>query len=163
MEIYAWHVYFLRRLGFTYAEIGNLLSIPEGTAYKLNKRPANYKLAGSKKKLDEKPLLRLWDSISPEAVARVFYTYLPSWIAERYPRGSIEHSLCYEVMLDGLWRYKRLQRCKNISSFARAAYAYAHRRLFGDFRWASDIKKNAEAHYMTLEGAGFEDPSPEGE
>jgi len=163
-EIYAFEAQFLRRLGFTYKEIGKLLSVPTGTAYNLCKKPASYKeKRGNKSRLSERPLLRLWNSTDPEAIARVFYIYLPSWVAERYPRGTVEHSLCYEAMLDRLWRYKRLQKCKNISSFARAAYAYVHRRLFGDFRWASETKKNIEARYMTLEEAGFEDPAPERE
>jgi len=152
MIIYGWHGKFLRRLGFTYAEIGELLGVPKGTAYRLCKKPDSYKESrGNKKRITERSLLPLWKHISPETVARVFYFYVPSWIAERYPRGNIEHTNCYEAILWGLWSYKKLQEVSTEEDFVKLSCAYVRRRVWGNFRWISETRKKAEIHPTALE------------
>ena len=163
-KVIAYEVQFLNRLGYLQKEIAEMLGIPEGTVSKLLRAsPDTTYKKGVRRKYTERPLLPLWENTSAEWVAKVFYSYLPSWIAERYPRGTIEHALCYESMLWGLWSYKKLQSIKSKERFIKAAYAFVRRRLFGDFRWVSEMKKQAEVYYLTLEEARLEGEPPEEE
>ena len=156
--MHAWEGYFLRRLGFSYQEIAELLGLSrscQGTAYRLVKKykeqPDYYEKRGNKPRLYARPLLKLWNNQSPEFVAKVFYQYLPRWVAQRYPEGSISHSLAYEHLLLGLWSLKKLQSMKTEADFARYAFAYVQRRLFGDFCLFSGVRKKAEMEYIALE------------
>ena len=154
--ITAWEARLLRQLGFSYREIGDLLGVSTGTAYRLCQKPASYvEKRGNKRRLEKRHVLPLWEKHDPQLVARVFYFLVPRWVAERYSMGTQEHEYCLDLLLDALWRFENLQRAKEEDDFVRLAYGFVHRRVWGDLRWISETKKQAELFYTSLEEAGL--------
>ncbi|RLI53518.1 MAG: hypothetical protein DRP09_15575 [Candidatus Thorarchaeota archaeon] len=68
-KVYGWTCWFLRRKGFSYKEIGELLGIPKGTAWRMVKKypscPFYFEKINSKKEKKTNPV---WKEVSPDWV-----------------------------------------------------------------------------------------------
>jgi len=128
----------LKLQGLSFAEIGKILGIHKGTAYRLYKKglvdPNYSERIGNKPRRNQRTFCPIWQK--DEKWAKVLYVCLPRFLSRFSPPNSDEFQSLYDYCLDFAYTSPQILRARNPIAYF---WGCVRKRICGVF--VSEIKR----------------------